>query len=212
MYMIYLFLFCFWSLGLGATEEPLRVGMELGYPPFEMMDPNGKPYGISVDLAEALGQSLQRETDIQNINFVGLIPALNTDRLDLVLSSLTVTEPRKRVVDFSTPYATTGLCLLISAPSPLQDISQANDSSRVIVVKSGTSGEAYAAQHLVNATIRVLDKEAACVSEVVQGKADAFIYDQLAVYTHWKKNPVTTRAALDPFQKEQWAIAIKKRK
>ncbi len=211
LYLLFLLLLCPVS-GLKSDElfPPLRVGMELGYPPFEMICPKGQPCGISVDLAKALGESLHREVEIENISFVGLIPALNTGKVDLVLSSLTVTEQRKRVVDFSIPYATTGLCLLIHASSSLQDISQANDPSRVIVVKSGTSGEVYAAQRLNQATIRVLDKEAACVLEVIQGKADAFIYDQLAVYTHWKKNPFTTRAALEPFQKEQWAIAIKK--
>jgi polar amino acid transport system substrate-binding protein len=46
--------------------------------------------------------------------------------------------------------------------------------------------------------------------EVIQGKADAFIYDQLSVYTNWKKNPATTRANLHPFQKEYWAFGLKK--
>ncbi len=49
-----------------------------------------------------------------------------------------------------------------------------------------------------------------CVLEVIQGKADAFIYDQISVYTNWKKNPNTTKAALKPFQIEKWAIAVRK--
>ena len=184
-----------------ATEPPLRVGMELSYPPFETICPAGQPCGISVDIAMALGRYLHRDTQVQNISFVGLIPSLLTNKVDLILSSLTITEEREKVVDFSIPYAMTGLCLLISTKSSLKDILQANEPSRVIVVKSGTSGEVYAARHLSKATVRVLDKEAMCVLEVVQGKADAFIYDQLAVYTHWKKHPTTTRANLEAFPK-----------
>src|SRR5262249_42219458 len=65
-------------------------------------------------------------------------------------------------------------------------------------------------KNMRNAKVLVLDKEAACVLEVVQGKADAFIYDQMSVFTHWRRNPETTRAILEPFQKESWAVGLKK--
>lgn len=198
------------SLNADQNAKALRVGMELSYPPFEMVCTDGKPCGISVELAEALGIYLKRAIQIENIPFVGLIPSLKTGKIDLVISSLTVTEQRKKAIDFSDPYAAIGLCLLISSNSTLKDISDANIPKRVIVVKSGTSGETYAMHHLPKATIRVLDKEAMCVLEVVQGKADAFIYDQLSVYTQWQKNLTTTRAQLTPFQIEYWAIGIRK--
>ena len=92
----------------------------------------------------------------------------------------------------------------------LQDIDQANQPGRRIVVKSGSSGEVYASRHLPMATIRILDREALCVLEVIQGRADAFIYDQLSVLAHWRRNPKTTRANLTPFQKEAWAIGVAK--
>lgn len=207
--MIYFFLLCLCCC-VEATDSPLRIGMELSYPPFEIISTKGEPCGISADIAKAIGAHLHRPMKIQNIAYLGLLPALNTDKIDLIISSLTITEPRKKAVDFSIPYMETGLCLLLSNTSTLQNISQVNKPSCVVVVKSGTSGEIYAKQHLNKATVRVLDREAMCVLEVVQGKADAFIYDQLAVYTHWKKNPLTTRAALAAFQKERWGIAVKK--
>ncbi len=145
-----------------------------------------------------------------NIPFTGLIPSLKNGSLDTVISSLTITEQRKNAIDFSDPYATTGLCLLISMHSDIEDIEQANQKGKIIVVKSGTSGEIYAFQHLKNAIVHILDKESNCLLEVIQGKADAFIYDQLSVYTNWKKNPTTTKANLVPFQKEYWAFGIKK--
>lgn len=195
---------------LTANSDLLKIGMELSYPPFEMICNDGRPCGISVDIAKAFGKYTQKEIKIDNLPFTGLIPSLQNQLIDIIVSSLTITEMRRKVVDFSDPYATTGLCLLLGIHSPVNTIEEANKEEKIIVVKSGTSGEIYASRHLTHATIRILDKESACVLEVIQGKADAFIYDQLSVYTHWKKNPLTTRANLTPFQKEYWAFAVKK--
>lgn len=195
-----------------SAEEnrPLRVGMELSYPPFEMIDKQGNPKGISVDLARALGRYLHREVEIQNIPFIGLIPSLKTNKIDLIISSLTMTPERKKVIDFSEPYIETGLCLLISQKSSLDSIEGADESDRVIVVKQGTTGEVYAQKNLKKATVLILDKEASCVLEIVQGKADAFIYDQFSVFTNWQRNLNTTRVNLHPFYKEYWAVGIRK--
>lgn len=198
------------SCSLYSQESTLRVGMELSNPPFEMVCPNGRPCGISPGIADALGKFLNKEVAIENIAFVGLIPALNSGKIDLIISSMTITEQRKQSIDFSEPYATTGLCLLINIHSSVNSIEDANQPGRIIVVKSGTSGEVYAAKHLSQATVRVLDKESMCVLEVIQGKADTFIYDQLSVYTHWQKNLKTTRALLNPFEKEYWGIGVRK--
>lgn len=205
----FLLTFCVTGFLLGG-EPPLRVGMELSYPPFEMICQDGSSCGISVDMANALGKFLGREVQIENIAYVGLIPSLNNGQIDLIISSLTANAKREKSIAFSDPYLSTGLCLLVSIHSNLQNIEEANQSGRVIVVKSGTTGEMYALQHLRKATVRVLDKESLCVLEVVQNKADAFIFDQLSIYTHWKNNPTTTRALLTPFSQEQWAIGVKK--
>jgi polar amino acid transport system substrate-binding protein len=208
----YFILFVF-VLGCGvlhADTTPLRVGMELAYPPFETICGDGTPCGVSVDMAGALGEYLERPISIENVAFVGLIPALKTGRIDCIISSMSVTPERSRSIAFSEPYVHIGLCLLISASSTLNAIDDANQEGCRIVVKSGSSGEVYALKHLRNATIRVLDKESLCVLEVVQGKVDAFIYDQLSVWAHWKRNLQTTRANLIPFHTEAWAIGIKK--
>ena len=59
------------------------------------------------------------------------------------------------------------------------------------------------------AKVLVLDKEDACVLEVVQGKADAFIYDQMSTFKNWQRNQDMTRAILKPFQEESWAVGIR---
>ena len=192
------------------NDHPLlKVGMELAYPPFEMQDARGNPSGVSVDLARALAAYLHEPVSIENIPFSGLIPSLKTGRIDLVISSMTQTPERAQSIDFSDPYLQTGLCMLVRKDSPIQDLAQADQPGITIVVKQGTTGQAYARDHFHNARVLVLDKETACVLEVTQAKADAFLYDQMSTYANWKNNPDTTRPILRPLQAESWAIGIR---
>lgn len=190
--------------------KPLIVGMELAYPPFEMTDTSGKPSGVSVDLAKDLAKSLGRSVVIENIAFDGLIPALKTGKVDLVISSMTATAERAKSIDFSDPYIATGLCLLLKKDSPAQGIADLDKEGVKVAVKKGTTGHLYATASLKKAEILVLDKESAAVLEVSQGKANAFIYDQMSTYQNWQRNKATTRAILEPFQKESWAVGIRK--
>lgn len=195
------------------STEPLRVGMELAYPPFEMVDEEGAPYGISVEIANKLAEDLGRPLDIQNIEFSGLVESLRSGKIDIIISSLTATDQRREVIDFSDPYVSTGLCLLLSKENdPSLSIKKFNDPKYTIVVKRGTTGHVFADSHLKAAKVRILENEDACVLEVVQGKADAFIYDQMSIFRHWSRNQETTQANLNPFQKEFWSIGIAKNK
>ena len=193
------------------NRKTLIVGMELAYPPFEMTDTKGQPTGVSVDLAKALGAALGMQIRIENMAFDGLIPSLKTGKIDLIISSMTSTAERAQSIDFSDPYLQTGLCLLVRKDSPVQRISDLEREGMTVAVKKGTTGHSYAARQLKHARVLVLDKEAAAVLEVVQGKADAFIYDQMSTYSNWQRNLQTTRAILKPFQQESWAIGIRKR-
>jgi polar amino acid transport system substrate-binding protein len=192
------------------TREKLVVGMELAYPPFETTDTQGNPTGVSVDLARALGAHLGREIEIQNLPFDGLIPALKTGKIDLVISSMTATAERAQSIDFSEPYLKTGLCLLVGTNSAVNSQDDLDQAGKTVAVKLGTTGHTFATRQIKRAKVLVLDKEDACVLEVVQGKADAFIYDQMSTFKNWQRNPETTRPILKPFQEESWAIGLRK--
>lgn len=197
---------------LVATDKPLVVGMELQYPPFEMSDKQGNPTGVSVDLAYALGECLGRDVKIENIAWDGLIPSLKTGKVDLIISSMTITAQRAKTIDFSIPYAQSNLAILTNPSSGVKSISDLNQKGRKIAVKKGTTGHIYASKYLTNADLLVFDKENTAVLEVIQKKADGFLYDQLTIYKNWNKHQKTTVAILEPFQKspEYWGVAIKK--
>ncbi|MCX8058074.1 MAG: transporter substrate-binding domain-containing protein [Spirochaetes bacterium] len=194
------------------NKDTLIVGMELSYPPFEMTDENGNPTGISVDLANEFGKYIKKKIKIQNIPFDGLIPSLQTGKIDLIISSMTITEERAKVVDFSIPYSKAYLAILANKNSNINSIEDLNKKGKVVAVKKGTTGHLYAQKYLTNATINVFDKESSAVIEVVQGKADGFIYDQLSIFRNWLNNKETTIPILKPFQKdfEYWGIVVKK--
>ena len=192
-------------------NAPLVVAMELAYPPFETKDAEGNPSGISVDFAKAFGEYIGREVVIENIAWDGLIPALQTGKADMVMSSMTITDERKETVDFSKPYANALLALLTNKDSGITSIEDMNVEGRKIAVKNGSTGYFYAQKNLPNAEIIALPDESACVTEVSQGKADGFIYDQLTIYRNWQANLDTTSAVFIPFQEaDQWGIAVQK--
>ena len=194
----------------GKKANELVVGMELSYQPFEMLDERGQPAGIGVDLARELAASLHKDLRIENISFDGLITALKTGRIDLIVSSMTVNEERKQSIDFSNPYVSNGLAILVNAKSDIQGIGDVDRAGRTVIAKNATTGYDYAQKHFKQATVRTLGEEANCALEVSQGKADAFLYDQIAIYRLNHKFPDTTRALLEPFQQESWAIGIQK--
>ena len=194
----------------GGNGAVLRVGMDLSYPPFEMQDKAGQPDGVSVRLAEALAKDMGRPLKIVPLEFSGLIPALKTGNIDLIISSMTATEERAQSIDFSNPYAFTGLALLVGKNSDVQSIEDLKKSGRVITAKAATTGETWAIKNLPNAKRVVFEDATACVLEVAQGRADAFIYDQLSIFRHAEENKATTRGLLTPFVEESWALGLAK--
>ena len=73
-------------------RQTLRVGMELQFPPFETIDNQGNPYGLSVELAQYLADKLNMDLEIVNTAYSGLIPSLQSGKIDIILSSMTITE------------------------------------------------------------------------------------------------------------------------
>ncbi len=193
----------------GEDSQKLVVAMELAYPPFETKDADGNPTGVSVDLAMAFGEYLGREVEISNTEWTGLIPSLQTGLADMVLSSMTITEARAEEVAFSDPYSKSLLAILANKDSDIGGIEDLNQEGKVVAVKEGSTAFIYAQKNLDKCEIRTFDDESACVTEVVQGLADGFMYDQLTIYRQQAANPEKTEAVFVPFQDtEYWGAAF----
>ena len=194
-----------------ADKPELTVAMELAYPPFETKDDAGNPAGLSVDFMQDFADQYGYDLVIENTAWDGLIPSLQTGKADCVISSMTITDERAEVVDFSDPYAMAQLAILANADSGITEAADLNQPGKKVAVKTGSTGDVYATKNLTNAEIVRLADESACVTEVVQGKADGFLYDQLTIYRNNQANPDTTDAVFIPFQDaESWGIAVRK--
>ena len=193
----------------GSADKTLTVAMELAYPPFETRDEAGDAYGISPAFMQRFADEYGYDLVIENTAFDGLIPALQTDKADAVMSSITITDEREAEVDFTDPYAVAQLAILANAQSGIGSIDDLNQPGKTVAVKTGSTGDVYATKNLTNAQIVRLADESACVTEVVQGRADGFLYDQLTIYRNNQANPDTTEAVFIPFQDpEYWGVAV----
>lgn len=193
------------------APKTLKVAMELAYPPFETKDKAGNPAGVSVDIIRDFAKKNGYTAQIENTAWDGLIPSLQTGKADVVISSMTITDERKQTVDFTKPYANSYLALLTNKKAGIKKASDLDVAGKKVAVKTGSTGDAYATKNLKKAEVIRLADESACVTEVVQGKADAFIYDQLTIYRNQKEHADTTDAVFIPFQDvDKWGMAVKK--
>ncbi len=97
------------------AEDVLLVGTESSYAPFEFTDQSGKLVGFDIDLTEAIAAELGMKVKWMQMPFDGLIPAMLTGQVDMAAASFTVTEERKKRINFSDPYYTSGLTFVIRA-------------------------------------------------------------------------------------------------
>ena len=102
-----LVLLLFSSLVMGADNKALRIGIEAAYPPFAYKTPEGDITGFDHDIGMALCAHMQVECKWIEQEFDGLIPALNSRKFDVVLSSMTITDERRQLVDFTDKYYAT---------------------------------------------------------------------------------------------------------
>ncbi|QLA15277.1 transporter substrate-binding domain-containing protein [Desulfolutivibrio sulfoxidireducens] len=200
------------TLAAIAKRGTLVVGMELKFWPFEYVSEKGDPVGFDVDVAGLIAKELGVKLEIKDMEWTGLIPALQAGKIDLIISGITGTLERAKSITFTRPYFTTGLCALIStkkAPG-ITSVAALDDPSRIIAVKTGTTADLTATKRFPKAKINRYKEETACVQEVANGRADAFFYDQISIAKHHKQNPETTTALLTPFTYEPFCIALQK--
>jgi len=99
-----------------AATNVWRVGTDASYAPFGFQDEKSHEYvGFDIDIIRAIGEAQGREVTIKNLNFDGLIPALQTGDLDIAISDMTINEERARTVDFTDSYYKAGLSMVVRA-------------------------------------------------------------------------------------------------
>ena len=206
----------FFSLLLALTlaacskkGEKIIIGTDATYPPFEFKNAAGEFTGISIEIGREIAKTTGKEVEFRDINFDGLITALRTGSIDLVISSMTANEERRKSIDFSEPYVKTVLSVLAAKDAPVDKVEDLNAPERMVVVRLGTTGETWARKNLPKAQIKALDLDTACVMDVVNANVDAWVYDQVSIMNYHEQHPAKTRALLKPIHTEVWAVGLK---
>ena len=114
-------------------------------PPYEFFK-SGKVVGFDIDLAEALAKKMDKELDLKNMDFSGLIPALSSGRVDAVIAAISATESRKKHVDFSDVYNESRVAILSKKISLIKDMKSLE--GKRVGVQLGTSWEQILRQEI----------------------------------------------------------------
>ncbi|TYP79083.1 transporter substrate-binding domain-containing protein [Paenibacillus methanolicus] len=164
----------------GAGGEAVKkyvFGTDATYPPFEF-EKDGKYVGIDIDLLNAIAAEEGFEVEIKPMDFKGIIPGITSGQLDGAVAGISITEERKKVVDFTEPYYEAGLSLIVHKDTA--DIDNPEDlKGKVIAIKKGTSG-AIKAEELAKqygAEVKYFDDSPAMYQEVSNKNADVTIED-----------------------------------
>jgi len=120
------------------SDGTLDIGSDIAYAPIEFLDEQtNEPAGLDIDLANALAEALGVKAEFQNSAFDGLIPALDAERFDVIMSAMSVTDERKQQVDF-VPYFNAGSGIIVPSGNP-QAIKSADDlCGKKVAVQEGT--------------------------------------------------------------------------
>ncbi len=198
------------------AAKVLRVGMNPGYAPFEMIDTDGQMIGFDVDVARYVAGQMGNGVTVEfrKSDWDPIIANLNSDKFDMIVSGMTRTPQRALRCDFTDPYFETGQALLVNRakykPSPGLTVRSFDRPGVIVATRLGTTGEIAARKFFHNATIKTMESESDAALEVDAGRADIMVYDKPYIAIRAQESPDRTFAMLEPFTKEYLAIAVRK--
>jgi polar amino acid transport system substrate-binding protein len=158
----------------------LRVALDPGYQPFEMTDKKGRLIGYDVDMAKKMAKEMGVKLKLIPTAWDGIIGGLLSDKYDIIMGGMTITQKRNLKVNFADSDITIGQTVMIRKElgSVITDAKQLDNPKYTIATKTGTTGEIAARKFFKKAKIITFDSSATAGAEVLAGKADAMIYDQ----------------------------------
>jgi ABC-type amino acid transport substrate-binding protein len=194
------------------NEGQLTVGMNLQFEPQMYLDESGEPAGYDVELLNMLAPDLEAELNIQNIDFNGLIPGLQSEKFDMVSVGLSATPEREQVVDFTRAYVPYAQVVAVadgeadSVTSP-EDL---NNPDATITALQGSTAETLAKEEFPEATVSGFPEQNAAFLEVATGRADAVVVEDYLLAQYQKANPgeLEEAALAEPLHIEygSWAV------
>ncbi len=187
----------------------LTVGTNAEFPPFEYVGDDGEPDGFDIALIKEIGDRLNVEVEVENMEFNSLVASIGT-KIDASIAGMTVTEERKNMVEFSESYYEAVQYVIVKADSA---IAAAGDlEGKAIGVQLGTTGD-FIAEEIEGATVSQYNKAVDAVNDLINGRVDAVIIDKNPAEVFAEKFgdeiKIIEGAAFE-FEAEEYAIAMPK--
>ena len=193
-----------------VKQRGLNVGLEGTYPPFSFQDKDGKLAGFEVDFANALGAQLGVKVNLQPTKWDGMLAALESKRLDVVINQVTISEERKKKYDFSQPYTVSGIQALAKKETAGQ-IQKASDlAGKKVGVGLGSNYEQWLKANVPQAVVKTYDDDPTKYQDLRAGRIDAILVDRFAALDLIKQTNGALALAGAPFAREESGIAVRK--
>jgi ABC-type amino acid transport substrate-binding protein len=191
-------------------RDKLIVGVKTDFPPFGSVDAAGKNVGFDVDVAHDFAKAMlgdPAKIELVSVTSGNRIPYLQSGKIDIIIATVTVTDERRKVVEFSDPYFLSGELLLVPKASPINDVKDLNGKKVAII--QGAITDQDIAELAPKAERLKYGKVTEAVLAVKAGHADAFAQDDILILKLAKENP-DMRATGKPFYPRPYGIAVRK--
>ncbi len=188
------------------AQAVLRIVTDPTFPPMEFTK-DGKRTGFDIELTEAVAAAMGRKIEWIDIDFKGLIPALVSNRADLAMSAIYITDERKKVVDFSDPYFAGGLVVLTTRAGSIKTLKDLD--GKKVSVQVGTKSVGYLKDNHPKVERVEVEKNQEMFNLVEIGRADAAVTGKPAAKIFAQAKP-TLWVLPEQLTTEEYGIAVRK--
>ena len=164
--------------GPATADEALRVGVEGAYPPFSWKEADGSLKGFDIDIAHAICEKLGRDCTLVEQDWDGMIPALLARKFDAIIASMSITEERKKRVDFTAKYYNTPAMFVAPEGSAIE-VSPAGLAGKAVGVQRGTTHQCFMEKIFPDADLRLYASQEEVFLDLAAGRLDAQFSDSL---------------------------------
>jgi len=177
------------SLASAQEKKEIVIASEGAYPPFNFMDSSNKLQGFDVEIANALCEKMQVKCTIVAQDWDGMIPALLAKKFDAIVASMTITEERKKQIDFTDRYYRTPLSVAVPKDSEIKDTTAASMKGMAVGAQSSTTQAIHAEDVYgkAGADAKLYPTQDEANADLANGRLDAVVADKF-VLVEWLKN------------------------
>lgn len=196
--------------GTGGEKKVLKMATSADYPPFEYIDTakGSDIIGFDVDLAKTIGKELGYEIKVEDMDFTGLIPALQANKADLVLAGMTPTADRKESVDFSDVYYTAKHMIVAKKGSGIESIEDLEGKTVGVQLASIQEGKAEEISKEVNIKVENRNRIPELIQEMKSGRFDAAIIEDTVAKGYFENDKELEGFTIEDGNTEEAGSAI----